>query len=728
MKNDRYKYELTVESILRIPALDYGEMCRMLEDKVLMDNFIRSEIFQEALFYASPDLYSELIKFLDGKLNKKESDRLRDSVIKYLERMGTRCTPFASFAACGIVDIGEKCNMSFSGAFKNHFRYDMQFLCLIAERLLKNDIDVYRGMRYKKNPTLFKVGGFCKYDSQSYSNGIQSYSIKSTPILNAVLRMACRPIGYKHLEESVKKKFDIDSEAFLNYVFKLGVNGILVDDLTPEVVGFGYFDKLCALSEYSNNKQTKSYFKFLKDSLRELNSKNGFAEKRAIFESLYSRSKEFNLPVSRKSVIQVDSTFFDSGLCFPSKLAEDILGYISLYNKLTPKFVNARLQNFIKRYENRYESQTVPLVEVLNPEVGIGYEGTSIRRIPLLDDLIPSHQTRVNDMSRLYLTPFQKILLNKLCEYGSSRHHELIITDEDLMHIPDNTVDDLPLSMAAMFKIVGHENGEFLIGGLHFAGNSAINMLSRFCDSDERLSEFCKTLADKEQDVEGETILCEISHISQPRTGNVLLRPRMRDNVINYLTAPSECINEISLSDIFITVNKGRIVLSLKDGRKIEPRLTNAHNFNGNTSSVYKFLCEMQSQGLRAGLSIGWGGLETVISHLPRIRYKNLIISYEKWILDVKQFSTGGKYNMSKFREYCNHIGVCRKVRFVEGDNTLYVDVENDSSVKAFFSAIKKSLTLTFEEFLPIDDKMDYMGIAPINECIVPLIKVKNEK
>lgn len=723
MKNDRYKYELTDESILRVPALDYGEMCRMLEDKVLVDNFIRSEIFQEALFYASPDLYSELIKFLDGKLNKKESDRLQDSVIKYLERMGTRCTPFASFAACGIVGVGEKCNLVFSGAFKRHFRYDMQFLCLIADKLLKNDIGVYRGMRYMKNPTLFKVGGFCKYDSQSYSNGIQSYSIKSTPILNAVLRMACRPIGYKHLEESVKKEFDIDSETFLDYVFKLGISGILVDDLTPSVVGFGYFDKLYALSEYSNDERIKSYFKFLKDSLCKLNSKSGFAEKRAIFESIYSRSLELKLPINRKSVIQVDSTFFDSGLCFPSKLAEDILGYISLYNKLTPKFVNARLQNFISRYERRYECQTMPLVEVLNSEVGIGYDGVPVHKIPLLDELLPIRRSVIGNMSQLYLTPFQKILLNKLCEYGSSRHHELIITDEDLMHIPDNTVDDLPLSMAAMFKIVGHENGEFLIGGLHFAGNSAINMLSRFCDSDERLSEFCKTLADKEQDVEGETILCEISHISQPRTGNVLLRPRMRDNVINYLTAPSECINEISLSDIFITVNKGRIVLSLKDGRKIEPRLTNAHNFNGNTSSVYKFLCDMQSQGLRAGLSIGWGGLETIVKHLPRIRYKNLIISYERWTLDVKQFSIGGKYDVFKFREYCNRIGMCRKLRFVEGDNTLYVDTEHDNSVRAFFSAIKKSETIIVEEFLPIDDKMDYMGITPINECIVPLMK-----
>ena len=723
MNETTIKYHSVGKAVLRVPAISYKDLCAILVGDKKFEEFIRSDIFQESLYYASPDLYDELIKYIQGKLSEKDSVRLCNSAVKYIERMGARCTPFATFAGCGVVDIDKDCNLDFAGNFKKHFRYDMQFLCQIADRLLKADKNVYKKMRYIKNPTVLRVGDKYRYECPSYVNGIQSLEINMTGILRHVLKVCSKPVSYGKLEEFLRKEYDIDCDSVLNYVFKLTQSGLLICDLAPNVIGYDYFDRLYGLAKCSKDRGVADFFEFLNDTLSYLNSDCDFQSKRQKLETLYSRGRELNLPVSRKSIVQVDSTFCCEKLSFPESVVDDLCKFMLLYSKLTPRYGNSRLQNFTKKFESRYEGATVPLIEALNPEVGIGYGNAVGCKMPVVDEIVLPIRTDGN-ITQLWLTHFHKLLLNKMFSLNRGGVSELVLTDDDFENIGQAHIDDLPMSMAAMFKIVGYKDGKYIIAGLHYSGNSAINMLSRFCDGDGHISDICEDLAEREQNLSGDRLLCEISHLSQPRTGNVLLRPCMRNYNINYMAHPDVSSKEIQLSDIYVCLDHGRLRLVLKDGRKIEPRLSSAHNYNNNTSDIYKFLCDMQSQGRRAGLSISWGGLENVLDHLPRLRYKNLILSYERWILDVGGFKVKNKFDIGKFREKCRDIGVCRKVRFVESDNTLYVDIENDMSVHAFLSAVKNSKKVVLEEFLPIDYGLAAHNVSPINEFIVPFIKV----
>lgn len=723
MNETTIKYHSVGKAVLRVPAISYKDLCAILVGDKKFEEFIRSDIFQESLYYASPDLYDELIKYIQGKLSEKDSVRLCNSAVKYIERMGARCTPFATFAGCGVVDIDKDCNLDFAGNFKKHFRYDMQFLCQIVDRLLKTDKNVYKEMRYIKNPTILRVGDKYRYECPSYVNGIQSLEINMTGILRHVLKVCSKPVSYGKLEERLRKEYDIDCGSVLNYVFKLTQSGLLICDLAPNVIGYDYFDRLYGLAKCSKDRGVADFFEFLNDTLSYLNSDCDFQSKHQKLEALYFRGRELNLPVSRKSIVQVDSTFCDEKLSFPKSVLDDLRKFMLLYSKLTPRYGNNRLQNFAKKFESRYEGGTVPLIEALNPDVGIGYVDTVVCKMPVVDEIVLPRRADGN-ITQLWLTPFQKLLLNKMFSFNRCGVSELVLTDDDFENVGEANIDDLPLSMAAMFKIVGYKNGKYIIAGLHYSGNSAINMLSRFCDGDISILSVCKELAESEQNLATGKLLCEISHLSQPRTGNVLLRPCMRNYNINYLTSPNLTSKEIQLSDIYVCLDHGRLQLSLKDGRIIEPRLSNAHNYNNNTSSVYKFLCDMQAQRGRSGLGVSWGGLENVLNHLPRLMYKNLILSYERWILDVDSFKVKNKLDIGLFRETCRNMGVCRKVRFVESDNTLYVDIENDMSVKAFISAVKNSTKVVLEEFLPVDDGLVAYDISPINEFIVPFIKV----
>ena len=47
---------------------------------------IRSDFFEEAIYFASPDLYEELQKYKAGKIKEKDYIRVENALFKYLAR------------------------------------------------------------------------------------------------------------------------------------------------------------------------------------------------------------------------------------------------------------------------------------------------------------------------------------------------------------------------------------------------------------------------------------------------------------------------------------------------------------------------------------------------------------------------------------------------------------------------------------------------------------------
>ena len=95
---------------------------------------------------------------------------------------------------------------------------------------------------------------------------------------------------------------------------------------------------------------------------------------------------------------------------------------------------------------------------------------------------------------------------------------------------------------------------------------------------------------------------------------------------------PSE--NQIPVSDLMISIRGGEIILRSKiHNKRVIPRLTTAHNFGKQGLPVYKFLCDLQSQGMARPNNWDWGQLG-LLKRLPRVIYKNLIISKAQWRIE----------------------------------------------------------------------------------------------
>jgi hypothetical protein len=97
------------------------------------------------------------------------------------------------------------------------------------------------------------------------------------------------------------------------------------------------------------------------------------------------------------------------------------------------------------------------------------------------------------------------------------------------------------------------------------------------------------------------------------------------------------------------------------------------------------------------------GRLASEYEFLPRVIYKNIILSLAKWSIKTKDFTkilkfdnkNDFKFSLSEeaidnLKKWRKDIQLPRYVILPDGDNELFVDIENNLSVQTLFSVIKK--------------------------------------
>jgi hypothetical protein len=166
---------------------------------------------------------------------------------------------------------------------------------------------------------------------------------------------------------------------------------------------------------------------------------------------------------------------------------------------------------------------------------------------------------------------------------------------------------------------------------------------------------------------------------------------------------------------LLVGVEGTRIVLySRRLGRRVIPRLTNAHGFmNPQLSSIYRFLCYMQHQHGASVPGFSWGALEA-LDYLPRVRVGRLVLSLKRWKLSEKEVEAIGKDEGSlrflAVQDLRRRRSLPRWVVLQEGDNSLPVDLENALSVDAFVHVLKRGAQAILTEMYPAPDQLCVSG------------------
>lgn len=707
----------------------------------------RPEIL-EALFLASPSLVDGLPLWLTQPDSKK-GQRVERVLVRYFYRMAARATPFGLFSGCsvGTLPAAEtRLAVGPHAAYERHTRLDMDYLFALCEDLGR-DPDIREGLLYRPNSSLYRAAGRLRYAEARLVKKIRSHhlvAVDPTEYLEDTLRRAADGARIADLVAALVSSDpdgDITVEDASEYIAELVDSQILVSDLSPAVTGpESVHDLIDQLSRLPGNAPTvAARLAAARDTLAALDA-GGPGSSPDRYRAIAQELETLPTPVELARLFQLDMIKPGEESAVGTAVLDEVLRGITLLRRLSPRRSDP-LEKFRSDFSERYgDGREVPLLEVLDEEIGIGFERSAdvgAEASPLLQGLplaAPAPEPGATWGAR------ENFLLAKLTEALVQGSQEIEITPKDVERLAPKTQGqetELP-HLADAFQVMitvaaasqeAVAAGDFQVALGGAVGPSGARLLGRFCHADPEIHRQVAAHLQEEEALRPGAIFAEIVHLPQGRIGNILSRPVLREHEIAFLGrsgAPLE--KQIPVTDLTLTVSGSRIILrSRRLGREVVPRLTSAHNYRRGSLGVYRFLCMLQTQGAQGGVAWTWGALDGA-PFLPRVTAGRLVLARASWAVtgdEIKEIvKEAGAARFAAVRAWRERRRLPRLVTLADGDNELLVDLDNVLSVETFLDLLEERDRARLLELFPGPDLLCARGPEGrfIHELLIPFI------
>jgi len=672
---------------LRTPALSYQDY----KPDVLAE-LLKTRFFQSAIFFASESLYLELERygFDYHRLDKKVIFSLQ----KYFNRMCFRPTPFGMFSAFSstswsIFNDPEKCLLEENGEV--YINPDFQFTAEIARRM--DQSGEFNNVKYFSNDSVYTIKSEKRYLTTNYDRSRKKTdffinSFQADRLLNKVLAFCSNG---KTINEVVGWLSDFIDEAddVLGYVNDLIKEGLLVSELYPNMTGERYFDRLVNIAGEKRNsselaKEILIYEKVVNTTCekQDLNIA-ALAENHLYLLSKNKFKSMFYVGYEKETQSSVDSKYQD--------IIKDGLNCLrTISADATPKALN----DFKTKFRARFEDQEVPLLQALDREAGIGYEGLEANLVTseLLDGIQLDLQS--NSLNFTW-TQIHEFFLSKFLR---TKNDECIsITDKDLEKIKVQSELKTPPSFSVVFRLFGEKVWIEQAGGC-----TATALLGRFTLFSEKVLEEVHYIASVEEKCNDEVVFAEISCFNDEHAANINSNSGIRCYEIPVgVHSTLNRSNVISLSDLTLSMVDNQVILRSKKLNKIViPRLSSAFNYSRSELSIFMFLCDMQYQGLKFNFNFDLRALLPGLTYYPRVEYKNCILFPATWILNAEEIAeiSAGDGSGRNFYKIGEKIRLKRHFALTEGDNQLLFDLLDPESLALFSKIIRNKTQVVLQE------------------------------
>ncbi len=711
--------------ILRTPLLPIDTIKELeCQDKELFLNqlqaWFKNPIVQESLFIASPDLYEMYKKWINKKIkDEKKIKKIKLSLLSYLLRMSYRPTPFGLFAGCSVGYMGSETNILLQSRTQNqkHTRLDMNYLCSLAYSFEKNPA-IKSYLKFSPNTTLFKIGNqyrFITYIQRSKNREYSISSVEYTSYLDHVITLTKDGKCLKEIARNLSNE-NISTEEATEYIEELISNQILVSSLTPNVTGSEFLNELLRLLDnFPKTHEDKSIKELgvilhkIKKAISKSAKTTGLNPQKYI--DIANDLKKLRIQYKLNFLFQIDTIKPTKSCKIDSKIAKDILRGVEILNKLHIKQSTDVLGEFAKAFYEKYEDQSVPLLQVLDTEIGVGFANSQKTVIcPLIDDIILSN----NDKNiTINLSEKEQFLYHKYLKAIANKDYIMTLTKKELDKFKSLHINNFPDTLSAITTILpGNKNEEYdYYIYIDWIQSSPAKLLGRFCHANDQIASFATEITKQESKLNPGVIYAEIAHLPEERMGNVILRPVLRPFEIPFLTKsniPKDY--QIPLNDLWVSVIQEEIILySKKLNKRIIPKLSSMHNFAwNNTQPIYNFLCSLDQQST-ANLKFDWGSIENNSSFLPRVVFENLIFKRARWLLKKQDYQhllkLKDKELLEAFDRWRRSLSMPRYILQVDGDMELLIDIENIFCLQLLQDILNKRSVITLTEALQINDK-----------------------
>ena len=710
------EYEFFPELFLRAPFYSFEDYNLKALDQILL-----SDEFKNALYLASPDFYTALErKYFDySSMNEKEIFSLN----KYYNRMCFRTTPFGSFSSFTAIKWTEDkvVNLKDNDHVKLHLLPD-QKLRLQIFKYLARQADHYD---VRLNPMCYNVGNefrFIKTIDDDKGHNIFTLDAIDAEDLNVSIVKLLKNKALNNLDflAWIETETECTQEEAKDYLH------FLLDEQFLQTENHGNLISL-ARGEFSGKGLTDLQFSSVMNFADQIktNTLNVSKPLQEVSGSLASLLAKINIEGTGQLFYSACERPIECGGIDQNE-QQQLLEAINVLMMISGSSSLPNLERFIADFKVRFDQEKVPLLMALDPDTGIGYGNLIDEQSALenLDDI--RFPNPVAENKTIQWTAVHQLMMKlRLMNTNRDPYAPISLTARDLLNLK-NEGEEIPLASttALMFRKI--EGDKFLIDSL--GGATAAALIGRFSVFSDTLIALNRKIAETESTANQDVVFADIGQLSDLHVDNINRRVRIYDYEIPvnlYSNLPVE--KQIRPDDLLVSVQNNQLILeSVKLNRRVIPRLTSAYNHTRTGLTLFRFLCDLQHQGIKSSFSFDLEQLFADLNFYPSVEFGNVVISPAKWILneaDLDQLKIAFRNNpieaISNFRI---QFKMPQRVMLGNTDQQLVFDLESETAAAFFIYCIKAEKRIVLKEFNRPDDSV-VINDKPLVNQFVALLK-----
>lgn len=632
--------------------------------------------------------------------NSALEEKHLSTLYKYISRMATRATPFGISAGTAIGTVSkEKTHLEIKSTTKVYSRLSASFLSKkFRGSAMTGSLSK---LLIHRNSTLFYHGGHFRYAQKSASEdtAIDRVKIKVNPLLKLVYQKVSEGTTYQGLANYLVNN-GLEQKAAQHYINQLIYSEFLISDIEPALSGNKYRKLLSNLPLPSPLSKLASNVSYRID--------HDAAEMLLHWEKLSQETEENLL-----SELEINRQLIPVKVNIDRNLLGTIAKELSELIHLAEPIEVPEIEFFKKQFIAKYDLQEVPLLEVMDSDISIGYgDKTEQYRAanPLLKMLALSSAPHPKKTIRNQIN--KRLIANqRTIELDTA---DIMPSENSEIHIPATS-----FAFGTLHPKSGHTE-DFSFQLKSWGGASSITMMARFAEIDPVLKEKLQECVIHDQQAYENFIVAEIAHTPHEKDSNILCRPDFYAYEIPVLGNSSKTKEfQIPLEDIVISIKNNKIYLrSLRLDKYIIPRISSAHNYKrGNP--IYRFLGDLQFQYAPNSLRWNWKELEKN-AFLPRITYKHLILSRARWYIEKQVIK---KPDHVLINELIENYKLDHIVLLAEGDNELYIDCRTSHGQGILCGKLRKGAVILYEFLNPGEPILkNSKKQSFLNELVIPFM------
>jgi len=695
-------YIFAPQLLLRMPVKVPGDYTAELQ------HFLNDHFFRAALRVATPAFYDTLARqrFQTAELSDKEGYTLR----KYINRYCFRPTPFGLFSSVTLIEWSAKAQTASPPAFKAHIRAAMPLQNLLSEYLLENQL--FYQAKYEINPSIYRVLNEYRFFrtglDEAGKRDYQLQSIAFSKVLKELTIKCSKGCQRQEIVSQIIKSADCTLTEAEDYADFLIAAQLLVGCWRLPITGEDHLERLT----------TQLHESTLKDTLTKTLAAQSKSPPAIDPEFIEARENDLEtlLPdftgdklsiiLQRKTNEVLEETYQDK-----------LRAGMRALELLRPGESSPILSEFIHSFQQHFEGRTLPLLQALDPEAGVGYQQPEKEKSnPLLETLnipLSSKAGRTATWS-----PAHTVLME--CWLRDKSDDPMICLNEEDLERLKTVVPQQLLGMSVLFRIT--ENKVFIENA---GGINAPALIGRFTLADEQIAKAAQAMARHLEAQNPDIIFAELLHLADPHTDNV----NRRAPVYQYelpITAASTLPREqqLQLSDLYIRVVNNQVILFSEKHQKIViPRLTSAYNHSLNKLPLFRFLADLAYQFGRSSLALDLRQLFPDLRFYPRVGYQESILCLATWILtedQLNELQQAGDTTQA-FRALSAAIRLPRYFSLSEGDQELVFDGQSPRDIKFFSSCVRQKKEAVLKEYLEQPAVKQYNAyLLPSEPLVLP--------